>query len=122
MIGSDLVAPKHDQDDAEPHEEESDDGRGEHQLVPSKVVPAKTRARYAEKELDPAKQEEGEQHDGVTIVAPLVELRVSGRAVVCDGPSTPPTSPVVGKIAQGRLSANPNRTVAALYGALDTPR
>lgn len=85
-------------------------------------MPAQTGASYADEELDPAQQEESEQHEGVAVVTRLVELRVARALVGGDGPSAPPTGPVVGKVAEGRLPPDPDRPVASLDGTLDTPR
>lgn len=85
-------------------------------------MPAQTGASYANEELDPAQQEESEQHKGVVVVARLMKLRVARVLVGRDGPSAPPTGPVVSKVAQRRLPPDPDRPVAGLDGTLDTPR
>lgn len=85
-------------------------------------MPAQARASYADEELDPAQQEESQQHERVAVVTRLVELRVARALVGGDGPSAPPTGPVVSKVSQGRLPPDPDRPVAGLDGTLDTPR
>lgn len=47
---------------------------------------------------------------------------MAGGAVGCDGPPAPSTGPVVSKVAQGCLPADPDRAVTALDGTLDTTR
>lgn len=39
-----------------------------------------------------------------------------------DGPSAPPAGPIIRKVAERRLPADPDRPVAALDGTLDAPR